>query len=166
MKPTTPFGGVPVLKLQDGTQLAQAKAILRFLGQMHGYYPQNPLDSCKVDGLIDHFEDAWSAIWKAYHVKDETRDEVFRKFYEETLPKAMKEVEPIIGDGWLVGSKLSTADFYIGGFYTNVITHAPYSEHKAMKDKFVSDHPKFAAYGKRFLKENENWVKNRPVAPL
>ena len=78
----------------------------------------------------------------------------------------MKEVEPIIDDGWLVGSKLSTADFYIGGFWTNVITHKPYKEDKALKDKFVSDHPNFAAYGKRFLKENENWVKNRPVATL
>ena len=69
---------------------------------MHGYYPQNPLDSCKVDSLIDLFEDVWSAMWKAFFTKDETRDQVFTKFYEETLPKVMKDVEPMIGDSWLV----------------------------------------------------------------
>ena len=69
------------------------------------------------------FEDVWNGIWKNFHEKDDNT-----KFYEETLPKAMKELEPYLaGDGWLVGNKLSIADFYIGGFWTNIITHAPYT---------------------------------------
>ena len=66
---------------------------------------------------------------------------------------------------WSCGQQQATATAGVpsGG---SVLKPFYAAEHKEMKDKFVSDHPNFAAYGKRFLKENEQWVKNRPVAPL
>ena len=78
---------------------------------------------------------------------------MYKKIFEETLPKMMKSLEAFLGDGWLVGNKLSIADFYIGGYYTNIITHEPNACPKEVKDKFKMDYPKFTAYGERFAKE-------------
>lgn len=58
-------GQVPVLTLDDGTQLSQSKAILRYLGKTYKgrngetLYPghADPLLSLKIDALIDTRED-------------------------------------------------------------------------------------------------------------
>ena len=114
-----------MLVLDDGTLIAQAKTILRFLGKAHGYYPKDPLQGAQVDMLIDTFEDLYQASWKPFFAK-EGKDEMYKKIFEETLPKMMNELEPFLGDGWLVGNKLSIADFYVGSYYTNVICHEPF----------------------------------------
>ena len=70
MKPTTPCGSLPVLKLKDGTQIGQAKTILRFLGKAHGYYPKDPKQGAAVDMLVDQMEDVWQATWKILFAKE------------------------------------------------------------------------------------------------
>lgn len=39
LKPTTPFGSMPILTLADGTVLAQSGTLLRFVGKQTGHYP-------------------------------------------------------------------------------------------------------------------------------
>ena len=65
VKPTTPWGTVPVLELADGSQLAQARSILRFVGKATGLYPSEPLLAQRVDELMDALEDLDAAITSA-----------------------------------------------------------------------------------------------------
>jgi len=62
VKPTTPWGTVPVLELADGSQLAQARSILRFVGTATGLYPSEPDLAQRVDELLDALEDLDVAI--------------------------------------------------------------------------------------------------------
>jgi glutathione S-transferase len=95
--------------------------------------------------------------------------EQIKTLFEETIPKYMKEIDSFLGDGWLVGDKMTIADFWIGTFYTNIINHDQLEEKLKCKDeraKFKTDFPKFAAYGERFAKENANWIKTRPLVDI
>jgi len=56
-KPSTPWGTLPVLELADGSQLAQARSVLRFVGKHTGLYPADELVAQRVDELMDALED-------------------------------------------------------------------------------------------------------------
>ena len=62
VKPTTPWGGLPVLELADGSQLAQARSVLRFVGKHTELYPRDPLVAQQVDELMDALEDLGVAV--------------------------------------------------------------------------------------------------------
>jgi len=62
VKPTTPWGTVPVLELADGSQLGQARSILRFVGKHTGLYPTEPLAAQRVDELMDALEDLGATV--------------------------------------------------------------------------------------------------------
>jgi prostaglandin-H2 D-isomerase / glutathione transferase len=62
VKPTTPWGTLPVLELADGSQLAQARSILRYIGRHTGLYPADPLAAQRVDELMDALEDLAATI--------------------------------------------------------------------------------------------------------
>lgn len=62
VKPTTPWGTLPVLELADGSQLAQARSVLRFVGKHTSLYPVEPLVAQRVDELMDALEDLGATI--------------------------------------------------------------------------------------------------------
>jgi len=51
-----PFGQLPVLEI-DGKFLAQGGSILRYLGGLHGYYPEDPELRFKADQTCDLVDD-------------------------------------------------------------------------------------------------------------
>lgn len=64
VKSSTPWGNLPVLELADGSQLAQARSLLRFVGKHTSpmLYPVDPLMAQRVDELMDALEDLGAAI--------------------------------------------------------------------------------------------------------
>eukprot|EP00523_Entomoneis_sp_CCMP467_P005993 CAMPEP_0168733956 /NCGR_PEP_ID=MMETSP0724-20121128/8563_1 /TAXON_ID=265536 /ORGANISM="Amphiprora sp., Strain CCMP467" /LENGTH=213 /DNA_ID=CAMNT_0008781041 /DNA_START=93 /DNA_END=734 /DNA_ORIENTATION=- len=62
-KPTTPYGSMPLLTLEDGTVIAQQRAILRLVGKEVGLYPTDHLLAAKVDELMDAQEDIGSKVF-------------------------------------------------------------------------------------------------------
>lgn len=55
-KPSTPFGAVPVLE-QDGRSLAQANAILTYVGRAHGMHPVDGWAAAEHEALMQSVED-------------------------------------------------------------------------------------------------------------
>ena len=49
LKPTTPFGGVPVLEMPGRPPLAQSNAILVFIGREHGLHPTDAFEAARHD---------------------------------------------------------------------------------------------------------------------
>lgn len=99
VKPTTPWGTVPVLELADGSQLTQARSILRFVGKATGLYPSEPLLAQRVDELMDALEDLDAAITSA----------------GRGLPKDEQEVARLaaVSEGGAVYSFLAKIDAFI-----------------------------------------------------
>ena len=93
----------------------------------HGYYPTDPLEAYKADSLCDGYEDVISKIYKPNFMQPGAdRDALINDIFENILPKYLKIVEETCSKGqkFLVGDKLTTADFWIGGLYTNFINNS------------------------------------------
>ena len=105
---------------------------MRLLGKIHGYYPTDPFQASLVDMIIDTFEEVYIGMLRA------TSSKKIKKLFNETIPRVMKILEGFFNSGWLVQDKLSIADFYIGGFYTNYIWLEHNSGYKKQKAQFLT----------------------------
>ena len=62
--------------------------------------------------------------WTQQHMKEEDRKNLqneIDKFFNETAPAFFEKLDPYLNNGksFLFDDKLTLADFYIGGIYTN-----------------------------------------------
>ena len=162
-KPNMPNHQVPCLELKDGTKMGQSIALTRYLGAKHGYYPSaDALTAFHIDQLIDRYQDVGTTIYKPQFMKEQAdKDAAIKTLAEETIPKFLDEINEKCKDGWLVGDKISLADFFVGGLYTNYLAneHITYGkdEWKSLLDKY----PNFKGYGERYAAENAAWLASR-----
>ena len=56
LKPTLPFGSLPVLE-EDGRVLAQANAIMVYVGRTHGLHPSDPWEAAQHEAIMGSVED-------------------------------------------------------------------------------------------------------------
>lgn len=116
VKPTTPWGALPVLELADGSQLAQSRSILRFIGKHTGLYPADPLNAQRVDELMDALEDLAATITNIGQglPKDEQEDARLVAVSEggavyDLLAKIDSFIEAHGTDGYAVGDGMNIA---------------------------------------------------------
>jgi glutathione S-transferase len=80
VKPTTPLGSVPVLKI-DGVGHCQSTALLRYAGKLAGWYPSDPVEGLTVDEAVDTLNELMS---KAPHSSDPEELKKKREEYQAT----------------------------------------------------------------------------------
>ena len=135
--------------------MGQSNSILRYLGMKLGYYPEDPLQAYESDMLCDSFADVQGVVYKPQFAQDEgEKNKLIDDILTNVVPKFLTVIEPICAKGqFLVGDKLTCADFWIGGFYTNYaanpLCYTP-ERWAALLDQF----PAFKAYGERFVAAN------------
>ena len=161
LKKTLPgHAQLPILKLKDGTLLTQSIAIARFVAKKLGYYPTDDVLACKADQIIDDTygeEKVFMTIMKPCFLGDkpEEKEAAVKKAFDEALPLLMKLLEPWLkDDGFLLGDKPTLPDFFIGGFYLNIIKNEKfrYGQEDGKWKAWTEDeaNKKFVAYGERF----------------
>jgi len=69
LKPTTPWGQLPMLQWKGDT-LCQSMAICRFLAREFGIAGKSSMEMAQVDEIVDVVQDAINATYKAWSVKD------------------------------------------------------------------------------------------------
>lgn len=115
LKPTTPFGQLPVLEV-DGITLAQSNAIARLLARRFNLAGKTELDVAHVDMVVDCLEDTLTPALGFFHEADEARKaELQKKYLESQLPGFLENLEKLLkqnhdGDGYFVGDELTWAD--------------------------------------------------------
>eukprot|EP00286_Rhodomonas_abbreviata_P019791 CAMPEP_0181309482 /NCGR_PEP_ID=MMETSP1101-20121128/12036_1 /TAXON_ID=46948 /ORGANISM="Rhodomonas abbreviata, Strain Caron Lab Isolate" /LENGTH=223 /DNA_ID=CAMNT_0023415967 /DNA_START=19 /DNA_END=690 /DNA_ORIENTATION=- len=161
MKPTTPWGAMPMLKLSDGTMIAQQRAILRMVSKHTGLYPTDPLAAAKVDELMDAVEDLQVKVNAAGQGLEQAEKEAKRKEACESgvvfdlLTKLDAYIAKNGSGGYAVGDKLTCADLMIfttscgiiSGMFDGVpeTTFDPFKNVQALR-KAVANHPKVVEY--------------------
>ncbi|CAH2321470.1 glutathione S-transferase P [Pelobates cultripes] len=161
LKAKAVFGQLPVFK-DGGLTLYQSNAILRHLARKHGLYGKDLNDQSCIDMMNDGVEDLrikyLQLIYKNY---EEGKDA-----YIKSLPAEFKYFENVLGqkkygNGFLVGNKISFADYNLVDLLCNHLVLAP---------GCLAEFPLLSAYVKRissrpriqaFLSSDAH--KNRPI---
>mmetsp|Transcript_294 Transcript_294/g.806 ORF Transcript_294/g.806 Transcript_294/m.806 type:complete len:231 (-) Transcript_294:341-1033(-) len=118
VKGSTPWGQVPVLELSDGTRMAQAKSLVRFVGRQTSpqLYPDDPYLAQRVDELVDAVEDMAATVREAGKGLEGDAKLAARKEAAESgtiyawLAKINGFIRTYGSGGYSIGSQLTTAD--------------------------------------------------------
>jgi prostaglandin-H2 D-isomerase / glutathione transferase len=121
LKPTTPWGSLPVLKLSTGQEIAQQRSVLRLVGKEVGLYPTDDnVKAALVDSLMDACEDVGSKTTAEGQglektLKEEARAKAFAK--GGAVCNLLDNIEKFIGmhgkGGYAVGDSLTIADIFV-----------------------------------------------------
>nr|AIT99308.1 glutathione S-transferase sigma 7 [Brachionus koreanus] len=154
LKPTTPFGQVPVLEVKKGskvTEIAQSQAIARYLANEFGLYGRNNLENAVIDMYGAQLGDLFDAFSTSFN------SNTTLSFFTEVWPRNFQFFEDRLnknGNGFLVGKRLSWADIYLSQM-TDFIQN---------KDEFLNKFPLVKALDKkvRSIPKIADWIKRRP----
>jgi glutathione S-transferase len=71
LKPTTPYGSLPVFELAGHRPLAQSNAILALIGRRHGLHPKDDVEAARHESVMMHVEDLRAALGPSGRLADE-----------------------------------------------------------------------------------------------
>ncbi|KAJ3166397.1 hypothetical protein HDU88_003265 [Geranomyces variabilis] len=121
MKPTTPFGQVPVLHI-DGKPVTQCVPIIRYIGKIapeSGLYPSDAWNALKVDELVSVVDDIAALLRPSFFESDPEKKIQARKDLsapEGALTKALANLERAVAKTagkFAVGDTLTIADLLL-----------------------------------------------------
>jgi glutathione S-transferase len=152
-KPTTPFGGMPVLD-HDGGTLAQTNAILRFVGVSSDLHPTEPWAGALHDALMQSVEDLRHKV-PGKGLSEEEKKDAREAFAAGWLTRWATTVNESIAGPFVAGPKMNVVDLklyvMLRAILAGTYDHVPL----AMFDAFpaltalvaaVDSHPAVAAY--------------------
>lgn len=115
LKPTTPFGSVPILEMPGHPPLAHSNAILVLIGRLHGLHPQEPFEAARHEELLAHCEDLRAAITPSMRMSNEDEKKKAREALATGYLKTWgASAEKHIGEGpFFGGAKMSVVDLKI-----------------------------------------------------
>ncbi|CAJ0570502.1 unnamed protein product, partial [Mesorhabditis spiculigera] len=162
IKKEMPFAQMPVLECEEG-QLAQSKAIGRFLTRKYGFAGSNDWEAARIDALVDQFEDFFQEIRPFYRTYNKIIEGDLDNVYETIVQPARDKHLPLFSkfldenpSGFLVGSKLSWIDTQLAD---HLYTFMNYS-----KGDYTAQYPQLAAFKERIhaTPRLREWIKDRP----
>jgi len=128
VKPTTPFGQLPVLHDDKDAKfvVAQSNAILRHVARKHGLYGANEYEESSIDALNDEQEDIRLTYLRMIYQEYEKEKEN----YKQKLPEKLEILENALkknkgGEGFFVGSKASFSDYTVFDLLDNFTVLSP-----------------------------------------
>jgi glutathione S-transferase len=112
LKPTTPFGSIPVLELPGRPALAQSNAILVYLGRTHGLHPKDDFEAARHEAMMSHVEDLRAAFQPSLRMTDAEEKKKAREALVATfVPTWASNVERQLGAGpFFAGAALHVVD--------------------------------------------------------
>ena len=127
------FGQVPALEITNKQNksvqiLTQSASLLRFIAKLdpeRKLYPDDPVLSCKIDGIVDQEADTFQGFRVMRYkerfgfefLNDDANKNLLSSaekcYKEKVLPGHLIRLQQIMGESqWLAGNELSIADFH------------------------------------------------------
>lgn len=131
MKPTTPYGGMPVLELPGKPPLAHSNAILALIGRQHGLHPTDAFEAARHEGMMQHVEDLRGVVGPTNRISDPEAKKAAREGLVATfLPAWATHAERnITGEPFFGGAKLHVVDLKlymaVRWFISGALDHIP-----------------------------------------
>jgi glutathione S-transferase len=79
LKPTTPYGALPVFEEAGHRPLAQSNAILALIGRRYGLHPKDEFESARHESVMMHVEDLRAAVGPSGRLTDEAEKKKARE---------------------------------------------------------------------------------------
>ncbi len=131
LKPTTPFGSVPIFEMPGRPPLAQSNAILVFLGREHDLHPKDNFEAARHEAVMCHVEDLRAHVAPTLFIKDDAEKKKAREaLVASFLPTWGEKMEKQLGDGpFFAGAKLHVVDLklhmVVRWFASGNVDHIP-----------------------------------------
>nr|XP_012217369.1 PREDICTED: uncharacterized protein LOC105669156 [Linepithema humile] len=161
IKPTTPFGQVPVLEI-DGKKVNQSFAICRYLAKQYKLAGKNDWEALEIDVTIDNINDLRAKIAAFHYETNETVKAEKRKVADELVPFYLERLDAQVqkNGGYFVGGAVSWADLtfvalldYLNHMHKEDIIEK-YENLKQLKQKVLE------------IPNIKKWVEKRPPSDL
>lgn len=130
LKPTTPFGALPLFELPGKPAVSQSNAILGHIGRHYGLLPKDDWEAMRLESLMCAVEDLRHTVGKTFGINDV--EELKRRraeLVEGPLRTWATNMERQIIGPFAGGTALSVADVklfvVIGWFKKGVLDHVP-----------------------------------------
>jgi glutathione S-transferase len=130
LKPSTPFGSLPVFELPGKPAVSQSNAILGYVGRRHGLLPSDEWEALRLESLLSAVEDVRHAVTRTFGIQDP--QELLRKRAELVagpITSWAGHMENQIHGPFAGGAQISVADIklfvVIGWFKGGVLDHVP-----------------------------------------
>jgi glutathione S-transferase len=111
MKPTSPFGGLPILEIPDKAPLAHSNAILFWIGSQSSLLPKEAFEAAYHVAMMESVEALRIILGTTFFITD---DALKKKAREEaaltTIPEWAEKVEALIVGPFFGGNAISVAD--------------------------------------------------------
>jgi len=175
LKPTLPFGQVPVLEV-EGKTIAQSNAIYRFLARRYNLAGKSEFEEAEADMIVGVMGDAFDGFVACLlEGKMKRNDEVRQKmlieeFKTKTLPAHLDVMQKVLDEKkgkYLVGSDLTWADLvFICGLDMYVNGHGMMPEYE--NKNALKDYQTITEYKKNIenLPKIKEWIEKRPQTPF
>ncbi|GAB1864924.1 glutathione transferase [Camponotus japonicus] len=161
IKPTTPFGQVPVLEV-DGKKVAQSTAIARYLAKQYGLAGKDDWEALEIDSTVDTIHDLRANIAAYQYENNETAKKEKLKHAKEIVPYYLERLDAQVqkNGGYFVGGALSWADFVFVG----VLDYLNYMMKKNIIEKY--DNLKQLKQKVEEIPAIKSWIEKRPPSDL
>ena len=151
---TGEFGGMPIVT-KSGVSRQQTLALLRQMGQEHGYYDaSNWQEAGLIDMLCETYNDCFNAAATIVVATpddqkpaktEEWRDGILRKFLKMIETQLEKNIN---NSKFVVGEKMSIADFCLACLTFNILKNES-GPFQAACAPLLLEFPHYGAYSKR-----------------
>ena len=159
LKPTMPYGALPVLELPGHPLLAHSNAILVLIGRRYGLHPADDVEAARHEGMMEHVEALRAAISPTLRLpeaeKKSTREALVAGFLPAWGEAAERNIQ---GTPYFGGETLHVVDlklymavrWLIGGKLDHIpaTIFAAYPKLMGVRDA-VRDHPGVKAWYER-----------------
>jgi glutathione S-transferase len=131
LKPTTPYGSLPLFELPGQPVLAQSNAILVLIGRRYGLHPKDDLEAARHEAMMQSIEDLRAQVSPTLRMSDEADKKKARELLASTaIPTWGGYAEKQVGDGpFFGGAAIHVVDFkiYMGlrWFISGALDHIP-----------------------------------------
>ncbi len=158
LKPTTPFGSMPVLEMPGQPPLGQSNAILTLIGRLHGLHPTDLFEAARHEAIMQHVEDLRANVAPTLRISDPAEKKAAREQLAATyLPTWAANAEKHIrGAGpFFGGTALNVADIKLYSavrwFNSGTVDHIPATIFEAFPKLVrvhdaVKEHPRVKAW--------------------
>lgn len=111
LKPTTPYGSMPVFEIPGKPPLAHSNAILAFVGRTHGLHPKDEFEAARHEGMMAYVEELRHHVGPTLRMQGDEKQKAREQLASTYLPQWAATVEKQLGDGpFFAGKDLNVVD--------------------------------------------------------